>query len=176
MNVNAHKGFTIIELMAVIVVIAILAAITLVTYNGVVQRSNDTKRKADLRAMQQALARYQVANGSFPTTAPNPGNSTWELSSDPEFLKSLTEFTGASVFAAPGENNTLNLYAYHSFSAGSYGCPVAAGPFYVLWIKGMQTQVGTATVETNSCPGQTLFPSANLNDPKQYIYFGFPSI
>lgn len=43
------NGFTIVELLIVIVVIGILAAITLVAYNGIQARANDTAIKSDLR-------------------------------------------------------------------------------------------------------------------------------
>ncbi|MCA9336117.1 prepilin-type N-terminal cleavage/methylation domain-containing protein, partial [Candidatus Saccharibacteria bacterium] len=45
---NKKTGFTIVELLIVIVVIAILAAITIVAYNGIQQRSRDSIRKSDL--------------------------------------------------------------------------------------------------------------------------------
>ena len=43
------QGFTIVELLIVIVVIAILAAITIVSYNGITNSANDSSVKSDLR-------------------------------------------------------------------------------------------------------------------------------
>lgn len=43
-----QTGFTIVELLIVIVVIGILAAITIVAYDGVQQRARDTQRKSDI--------------------------------------------------------------------------------------------------------------------------------
>ncbi|MCA9336234.1 prepilin-type N-terminal cleavage/methylation domain-containing protein, partial [Candidatus Saccharibacteria bacterium] len=50
MKIRKHRlsGFTIVELLIVIVVLAILAAITIVAYNGIQQRSRDSIRKSDL--------------------------------------------------------------------------------------------------------------------------------
>ena len=59
-----RSGFTIVELLIVVVVIAILAAITIVAYNGI---SNRAKSSAVLSSVEQAgkkLATYAVANGS----------------------------------------------------------------------------------------------------------------
>ncbi|HEX7483788.1 MAG TPA: type II secretion system protein [Candidatus Saccharimonadales bacterium] len=61
------RGFTIVELLIVIVVIAILAAITIVAYNGIQQRSQNTKSASAATAWLKALHLYKVENGSWPT-------------------------------------------------------------------------------------------------------------
>jgi len=58
-----QKGFTIVELLIVIVVIAILAAITIVAYNGIQQRARDTKRKDDVTAVAKLVQMYNVDHG-----------------------------------------------------------------------------------------------------------------
>ncbi len=65
MNQKNRTGFTIVELLIVIVVIAILATITIMAYNGMLQRSNDTQRKNDLAAIAKALTDYQSNNGTY---------------------------------------------------------------------------------------------------------------
>lgn len=65
-----QPGFTIVELLIVIVVIGILAAITIVAYNGVQKRAFDTRRKSDIASIQKALTQYAVVNdGQYPTGA-----------------------------------------------------------------------------------------------------------
>jgi len=59
---NKH-GFTIVELLIVIVVIAILAAITIVAFNGLQARGRDADRKQDLAHLSRALKMYAVDNG-----------------------------------------------------------------------------------------------------------------
>ncbi|MGB4768441.1 MAG: prepilin-type N-terminal cleavage/methylation domain-containing protein [Candidatus Saccharimonas sp.] len=51
-----QKGFTIVELLIVIVIIAILAAITIVAFNGVQQRARDAKRKQDVAQIAKLLS------------------------------------------------------------------------------------------------------------------------
>ncbi len=62
------SGFTIVELLIVIVVIGILAAITIVAYNGVQQRAVTASLTSDLGNAVKPLKLFQVDNGSYPTT------------------------------------------------------------------------------------------------------------
>ncbi|MFI5212807.1 MAG: type II secretion system protein [Candidatus Saccharimonadales bacterium] len=64
---NQQKGFTIVELLIVIVVIGILAAITIVAYNGVQSRANDVAVQADLRNFHNIIAQQKAINGTYPT-------------------------------------------------------------------------------------------------------------
>ena len=60
-------GFTIVELLIVIVVIGILAAITIVAFNGIQERGRDATRGSDIRALKTALSMYKVDNDHYPT-------------------------------------------------------------------------------------------------------------
>lgn len=61
-----NKGFTIVELLIVIVVIAILAAITIVAYNGIQQRARDTQRRSDVAAIEKGLKMWTIDNPETP--------------------------------------------------------------------------------------------------------------
>lgn len=57
---DRHKGFTIVELLIVIVVIGILAAITIVAFNGVQQQARDSQRKSDVKQIAKALQLWSI--------------------------------------------------------------------------------------------------------------------
>jgi len=60
------RGFTIVELLVVIVVIGILASITLVSYAGITQRAAAVTLKSDLKNASTKLSLYNVTNSSYP--------------------------------------------------------------------------------------------------------------
>jgi len=60
------SGFTIVELLIVIVVIGVLAAITIISYIGVTARANITSLTSDLSSSSQQLKLYQTLYGSYP--------------------------------------------------------------------------------------------------------------
>lgn len=62
-------GFTIVELLIVIVVIAILASISIVAYTGVQQKARDSKRKSDVAQIGKALQLYATDNGPMYTSS-----------------------------------------------------------------------------------------------------------
>jgi len=82
-----NSGFTIVELLIVIVVIAILAAISVVAYNGIQARAYNTKVISGANQYYKALLEYNVINGTYPTVpgclgANYPNNSCWANNAD----------------------------------------------------------------------------------------------
>lgn len=77
---NKSKGFTLVELLIVIVVIAILAAISIVAYNGVTQKARDDERVATARNIVNAAASYNSEENKWPTHATLKTYNTVKLS------------------------------------------------------------------------------------------------
>ena len=67
------SGFTIVELLIIIVVIGIIASISIVSYNGVQTRTNNANRAAQLQAWQSVFERYKAKKGSVPFTSTPDG-------------------------------------------------------------------------------------------------------
>lgn len=115
---NTRPGFTIVELLIVIVVIAILAAITIVAYNGIQQRARDSQRKSDIATIIKALELYYAENGSYPNSTCSLGagckiNGGWNSTADtswsnlesqlvPKYISKLPKDPQASVDTPAG--------------------------------------------------------------------------
>jgi prepilin-type N-terminal cleavage/methylation domain-containing protein len=70
------KGFTIVELLIVIVVISILALLVITTYSGIQAKARNSKRQTDIQAVQTQLEAFFSQNGYYPNLA-NMNDSSW---------------------------------------------------------------------------------------------------
>lgn len=68
-------GFTVVELLIVIVVIGVLAAIAIVAFNGVQNRANDNRRNAEMAMYQKAILAARINTDSTLMTVTDSGYS-----------------------------------------------------------------------------------------------------
>lgn len=63
---KAERGFTIVELLIVIVIIAILAAIVIVAYNGIQSRANTSAAQQTANTLMKKVEAYNAIKGEYP--------------------------------------------------------------------------------------------------------------
>jgi general secretion pathway protein G len=66
--IRNNAGFTLIELMVVIIILGLLAAIVMPRIVGETDRARYETAKAQMRILEDALKRYKLDNGVFPST------------------------------------------------------------------------------------------------------------
>ena len=125
-----EEGFTLVELMVVVLVIGILIAIALPTYLGARTRAQDRAAQADLRSAYVAASTYYAANNSF---------TNFDVTAAQQAEPGLTWVAGG---AAPGQKQisievALNqsLLLITRSGSGKYWC-IAQLPGSPLTTKG----------------------------------------
>ncbi len=107
-----NSAFTIVELLVVIVVIGILAAITVVSYSGISQKASVSSLKSDLSSAKKQLVLYQVEHGAFPTSVPNTTGNTYCPVDDTKYcFKASTDTTFTYSYNNSNATPTFNLLA-----------------------------------------------------------------
>jgi prepilin-type N-terminal cleavage/methylation domain-containing protein len=104
-------GFTLIEIMIVITIIGLLAAIILIGLDRVRTLGRDTKRIADLRVISTGLEVFFARNQSYPQI---PGTSTWTLQTDPFPAALINAGIGITRIPTDPLNRAPFVYAYGS--------------------------------------------------------------
>jgi len=101
------SGFTIVELIIVIVVIGILAAISIIAYNNVQKNAADKAIKSDLDQVSTEMQRSALANGGvYPTTLPSTIQASPNVSLSLQHSGTINYY-GASGPLTPVQNGVL---------------------------------------------------------------------
>ena len=138
--VKSQRGFTIVELLIVIVVIAILAAISIVAYNGIQERGRDSNRLSDAKSIEKAIRIYLIKEGRL--FVPTSVDASWETSNEDnpgDFMEILVSSNTLNSVPLDPSNTSTKHYRYYLYPAGYAGCDAAKGRIAVFQIIDIET-------------------------------------
>lgn len=131
MKSKNNSGFTLIELMTVIIIIGILAAIVVPKFTGQAEKARMNAAKMEIRNISMALDRYEMENGMFPTTE----QGLKALMEKPTSSPVPRDWTGPYLKDEP-KDPWGKLYQYRRPSQNGH-------PDYDLWSFGADGNDGT---------------------------------
>lgn len=128
-----QKGFTLIEVMVVVVILSILAAVVVPRIMDNPDKARVTKARQDIRAIESALNLYRLDNFQYPSTDQGLEALVEQPSGSPEprnwkaggYLDRLPKdpWNNDYQYLSPGENGEIDIY-----SLGSDSAPGGEGP------------------------------------------------
>ena len=122
-KLKIKKGFTLLEMLVVIGIIAILVTLGFSSYSTVQKKARDAKRQGDLKVAQQIMEQcYSVNSFAYPVisgtgtitaTCPAPNSSITFNLTDPlntgTYIYTITTSTSAYTITADLETSTTNF-------------------------------------------------------------------
>lgn len=133
-NKNYPLGFTLLELLVVVSIIAILISLGTASYSTAQKKSRDAKRRADLKTIQNAFEQYMAVNnryaknsteletvfsGSLPSDPKNSGDYTYTFTYDNVDPAGETYCVCAKLEVSGSGNASKNDC---TFGTGDYYC------------------------------------------------------
>ena len=161
------QGFTIVELLIVVVVIAILASITIVSYNGITQRAKAAALQSGVGQLTRRLESDKIASQSdtYPVSlaAANisqPSNITYSASAS------------GRAFCIAGKDGSVLYYTTNTQQQPTIGSCGTADGLVGWWQFNGDTVDASGSGSTANVSGQTLVAGQNGKDNGAYSFNG----
>lgn len=147
------KGFTLVELMVVITVIAILMTIAIVSFTRIQKQARDTKRKADVRTLETALQAYYTENQAYPLSTSATAATTALAGLAPNYIPSIPTAPLGST-STGGNTNYMYVTDALGFTYSLCTALETASTSGHLWVVSTSNAGGFGTTDVTCCaPG-----------------------
>jgi type IV pilus assembly protein PilA len=152
---RSEEGFTLVELMIVVAIIGILAAVAIPNYQKYQARSRQSEAKIALSAIYTVEKGYVVEHSSYSTCLSQIGYSPEGAAQRRYYTHGFAAASGALTTCGAAGNDTCSDFNWANVPDGSE-CP-AAGEDNELWVAGAKVQAAAAlttdaTLTNNAAP------------------------
>lgn len=159
-NLNIQLGFTLIELMVAVAIIAIISVIGTTLFGQAQKNARDGQRINEIGEIQNALEQFYATNNGYP--AVGTANASATVSN----ISVLSSYFSNNVPPSDPNNTEVSYqYTYYSCGGDSTATPIKLATQYVVCAK-LVNPTGKANMDavpTNGC--------ANLTTPSAAVYF-----
>lgn len=158
---KTSKGFTLVELIIVIIVIGILSTIGIISFSGVQAKARDSQRASQVNIIADALEKYYNQNGEYPSCINIVGTATTNAINT---LKGLD----SAVLAAPGASVSNSIkctdspsYIEFGYVTNTSSCTSNACPEWTIKYKNELTNT-TTSINSRHNSNDTLPPTGSF--------------
>lgn len=109
---KSDSGFTIVEILVIILIIGILSTVLVLTYSGVRVRQNNTTRIASIKLIQSNLETFYAQSGFYPTLSEMNSSSWTKANLKTLEASDLRDPDSKSTVANFADGPTVNQYSY----------------------------------------------------------------
>lgn len=120
MNRHGQSGFTLIEIMVVVIILGILGAVVVPNIINKPEEARVQRAKTDIQALEQALDRYRMDNSAYPSTDQGLEALVVKPSGSPEarrwngpYVKKLQKdpWDQDYQYLSPGQNGAIDVFS-----------------------------------------------------------------
>lgn len=121
-NHGAQRGFTLLEIMVVIVILGLLASLTIPRLMGSKEKADIQKAKSDIATLENALDMYKLDNHRYPTTEQGLNALVREPTSEPlpknyrseGYIRRLPQDPWGNDYQLlnPGEHGVIDIFSF----------------------------------------------------------------
>lgn len=119
---SAQRGFTLLEIMVVIVILGLLASLTIPRLMGSKEKADIQKAKSDIATLENALDMYKLDNHRYPTTEQGLNALVKEPTSEPlpknyraeGYIRRLPQDPWGNAYQLfnPGEHGVIDIFSF----------------------------------------------------------------